>query len=157
MFEFRSPLQPSARHRRWGLIGLSAAPLIGAVFHRHGYQLPVHCSILAMTGIPCPTCGMTRSFVAIVNGNLSQSIRYHAFGWILFASFLLIIFHLLMELGCGRIISTFYTQLLKNRRFQISALLVYFSYYGLRLYWLNSAGEFYANLFAKNPFIEIFL
>ncbi|NJL23650.1 MAG: DUF2752 domain-containing protein [Leptolyngbyaceae cyanobacterium SM1_3_5] len=157
MFELRSPLQASARHRRWGFIGLSAAPFVGAVLYRYGYHLPLRCPVLALTGIPCPTCGMTRSFVAIVNGNLSESIRYHAFGWVLFASFLLVIFHLLMELRCDRAISTFYTRLLSDRRFQISALLVYFSYYGLRLYWLHSAGEFYANLFAENLCTEILL
>lgn len=153
MFELRSPLATATRCRRWGFVGLSAAPLIGAVFYRQGYHLPLRCPVLALTGIPCPTCGMTRSFVAIVKGNLAQSIHYHAFGLILFASFLLIVFHLLLELSCDRAISTFYTQLLKKQRFQISALLLYFSYYLLRLYWLYSTGEFYADLgdlFAAN-------
>lgn len=139
----RSTLENRNRHRRWGFIGLATAPLIGAVVYSRGFHLPFHCPILATTGIPCPTCGMTRSFVAIAQGNFAQAIQFHAFGLILFASFLLIVFHLLLELVCNRSIATFYTRMFKNRRFQISGILLYFGYYLLRLYWLASTGEFY--------------
>ena len=31
-------------------------------------------------GVPCPTCGMTRSMASLAKGHLAQSIAYHPFG-----------------------------------------------------------------------------
>ena len=38
------------------------------------------CPLRAMTGIPCPTCFLTRATSAALTGNLSDSIQWHAFG-----------------------------------------------------------------------------
>ena len=38
------------------------------------------CPLRALTGIPCPTCFLTRATVAALRGNLSESIQLHAFG-----------------------------------------------------------------------------
>jgi hypothetical protein len=49
----------------------SYVPLMG------GIQIPNSCFILTTTGYPCPTCGMTRSFIAIGHGELSRALKYN--------------------------------------------------------------------------------
>jgi hypothetical protein len=38
------------------------------------------CPLRALTGIPCPTCFLTRATAAALTGQLEQSVRLHAFG-----------------------------------------------------------------------------
>lgn len=38
----------------------------------------IGCPIRHFSGIPCPTCGMTRSFLALFQGHLEESLYYHA-------------------------------------------------------------------------------
>jgi Protein of unknown function (DUF2752) len=57
-----------------GLVGAAAAwPL-----------LPVHpplgCPLRALTGIPCPFCGMTRACVAAMHGHLGASLAFNPAG-----------------------------------------------------------------------------
>lgn len=50
-----------------GIIGL----LFNFIFKRSG------CLFLNITGIPCPSCGMTRAYVSLFKGDLSQAFYYH--------------------------------------------------------------------------------
>ncbi len=49
--------------------------------------LPVHpalaCPLRALTGIPCPLCGMTRASVAAIHGHVSTSLAYNPAGILL--------------------------------------------------------------------------
>ena len=38
------------------------------------------CPLREFTGVPCPTCFLTRATAAALNGNLADSLRLHAFG-----------------------------------------------------------------------------
>uniref|UniRef100_UPI004049888B DUF2752 domain-containing protein n=1 Tax=Cyanobium sp. TaxID=2164130 RepID=UPI004049888B len=38
------------------------------------------CPLRALTGIPCPTCFLTRSTAAALRGELGESLALHAFG-----------------------------------------------------------------------------
>ena len=38
------------------------------------------CMMRRVTGMPCPTCGMTRSLASLAKGHLAQSLAYHPFG-----------------------------------------------------------------------------
>jgi uncharacterized membrane protein len=68
-----------------GLIGLGTAAASLAWGATTYAGLPDLCAFHAMTGLPCPTCGITRSFSATAHGQLSQAFHYHAFGPFLFA------------------------------------------------------------------------
>ncbi|MCT0224438.1 DUF2752 domain-containing protein [Synechococcus sp. CS-1328] len=46
----------------------------------HGLLPGWSCPLRALTGIPCPTCFLTRAVCASLQGNLSESLRWHAFG-----------------------------------------------------------------------------
>ncbi len=38
------------------------------------------CAFVAMTGYPCPTCGMTTAYACVVRGRLFEAVRASAFG-----------------------------------------------------------------------------
>jgi hypothetical protein len=46
------------------------------------------CNFMRLTGLPCPSCGMTTSFALLVHGDLAASLRANAVGTLL-ALFLL--------------------------------------------------------------------
>ncbi len=46
---------------------------------------PVICPFRRLTDLPCPGCGLTRSFVALAHGELSAAFEHHPFGPLLFA------------------------------------------------------------------------
>lgn len=43
-------------------------------------QVPFQCPFLRVTGRPCPTCGLTRSWAALLHGDLGGSLAFHAAG-----------------------------------------------------------------------------
>jgi hypothetical protein len=44
------------------------------------------CWFHAVTGIACPFCGMTRSFVALAHGDIPSALGFHPAGPLLFAA-----------------------------------------------------------------------
>lgn len=46
---------------------------------------PVLCPFRAVTGLPCPGCGLTRSWVQLVHGDPVASFAAHPFGPVLVA------------------------------------------------------------------------
>lgn len=72
-----------------GAIGLGVAGLSFALGPAFWQGLPELCAFQAVTGLPCPTCGITRSFAATAHGQLGQAFHYHAFGPFAFVAVLL--------------------------------------------------------------------
>ncbi|MEB3331259.1 MAG: DUF2752 domain-containing protein [Synechococcaceae cyanobacterium] len=68
--------------RRRELASLLPAGLTAALFakglwpHLPGFSCPLR----AATGVPCPTCYLTRATAAALNGRLAESLGLHAFG-----------------------------------------------------------------------------
>lgn len=47
---------------------------------------PTLCTFRRITGRPCPTCGMSRSWNALARGKVADSVRFHPFGPALFVA-----------------------------------------------------------------------
>lgn len=47
-----------------------------------GFFLPETCALKATTGVPCPGCGLTRSWVSAVHGDAAGSLGHHPLGWL---------------------------------------------------------------------------
>lgn len=86
-----------ARRHGWGLAGL-----LGALGLRSWNLLPVplwSCPLRHLTGVPCPTCFLTRSVLASLRGDLSGALRFHILGPpLVIGAFWLLI----QQLGLGR-------------------------------------------------------
>jgi hypothetical protein len=54
-----------------------------------GYGLP--CGFHAVTGLPCPGCGLTRSVLALLHGHVGESLRLHPMGPVLFCGMCVIV------------------------------------------------------------------
>jgi hypothetical protein len=61
---------------------IGAAALVGAAALWPALPLhpPLACPMRAITGIPCPVCGMTRACVAAVHGHLGTSLTFNPAG-----------------------------------------------------------------------------
>ena len=73
---------------------LSAACLLGygwmffklSFFYSKSISLNGACLFKRITGIPCPSCGTTRSVVSILKGNLLQAFYLNPIGYLLLAA-----------------------------------------------------------------------
>jgi hypothetical protein len=61
---------------------LAALAIVGAFLLSPGAaeRGPVLCPVRRVTGLPCPACGLTRSWNAILHGRPGASLRYHPLG-----------------------------------------------------------------------------
>jgi Protein of unknown function (DUF2752) len=64
------------------LRALASAALVGAAVlpDRAVEDGPVVCLFRRVTGSPCPSCGLTRSWQALGHGRVSDAFRFHPFG-----------------------------------------------------------------------------
>jgi hypothetical protein len=60
------------------------------------------CTFYAMTGLPCPSCGMTTSFALLIRGDVLNSLRANAVGTVLAAFCLALIPWCLVSVCLGR-------------------------------------------------------
>ena len=78
--------------RRWAwaaLLGLSAMFAASALWRPSDDGI-ILCPFRAVTGYPCPGCGMTRAFSAIAHGELWRAVIYNPLSPLLFLALLLV-------------------------------------------------------------------
>lgn len=69
----------------------------GSSFLKLGrFPIPSTCSFNNLTGYPCPGCGLSRSMVAAVHGDISGSFRFHRLGLV---TVLYLLLQLIFQLG----------------------------------------------------------
>jgi len=47
------------------------------LLHALGTAGPPSCLFLLLTGVPCPLCGMTRAFGALMGGNIDRALAFN--------------------------------------------------------------------------------
>jgi hypothetical protein len=71
------PLSPVLRDRKFTFALVGATSLHIALV---SLNLPSwECPVFRLTGIPCPGCGLSRATMLLLKGDLSGSLRFHAF------------------------------------------------------------------------------
>ena len=45
------------------------------------WKIEPGCLVQRFLNVPCPTCGMTRAFFALINGDIKLSLNYHPMIW----------------------------------------------------------------------------
>jgi len=95
----RIPRDANAARRALVVLPLTSAVFAASALWRPS-ELPgvVLCPFRALTGLPCPGCGMTRAFCAMGHGELSQAFGFNALGPFVFAAALLLWAHALAAL-----------------------------------------------------------
>ena len=66
-------------HRRSGWISLGVFAALALRARGVPLLLP-GCPLRTLTGIPCPTCFLTRSALATLHGDLGEALELHLFG-----------------------------------------------------------------------------
>lgn len=61
-----------------------------------------HCFVLAQTGKPCPTCGLTRSIILLYEGHFQESIVLYAYGYLFVLFLIMQLFLRVILLLCNR-------------------------------------------------------
>jgi hypothetical protein len=56
----------------WVMVGCAALCLLGVALATPGIQLP-RCVFRTITGLPCPTCGVTRTVIALSRGQVDRA------------------------------------------------------------------------------------
>ncbi len=97
------------------------------------------CPLKALTGMPCPSCGITKSMVYFYEGNLIKSIEYHIFGpaVIVFSLFVIVLF--LVELKTKK---NYFQKYLYHRKLAYGLAIFLGSYHILRLIWFLKDNTF---------------
>ncbi len=55
--------------------------LVSYLYLKNSYSLPgISCPLRQLTGVPCPTCFLTRSTCLALQGDLEDSFKMHLFG-----------------------------------------------------------------------------
>lgn len=57
----------------WLTVGGASLCLLGVALATPGIQLP-RCVLKTLTGLPCPTCGVTRMVIALSRGQITQGV-----------------------------------------------------------------------------------
>lgn len=125
----------------WRIVILTAmvSPLAIAVWVvRLGQSFPFPpCLFQWALGFPSPSCGLTRSVLALVSGDWARSLSYHLFGPVFVGLAVAIALAILTELVTRRSLAHWYQRVWQSRA-TVGMIGLCGLYYGLRL-WVRYA------------------
>jgi hypothetical protein len=149
-----APLDQPARRRLAYFTASCAALLLASViyapFVANG---PVLCPFRIMTGLPCPGCGLTRSFCAMSRGQLAAAFGDHLFGPVLYFVALLSIPLMIYQLITNRRIEWFHRLCYSRSLARIMAIL-FGGYHLVRISLLLQSGQV-PHLIAHAPILRL--
>jgi hypothetical protein len=93
------------------------------------------CQFQAIFGFPAPSCGFTRSFLALAEGDIATALQYHLLGPFFFVFFAVMVATALTELLWQRSLIELYAVLVHYKGI-LTLLVVALGYYGVRLWAL---------------------
>jgi hypothetical protein len=91
---------------RAAALGALALLLLTAALSSQGAGIQI-CFFRYLTGLPCPGCGLTRSFSCILHGDFARGYEYHPFGYVLLPLFAFVAFTLFLPAGSRSQLQTF--------------------------------------------------
>lgn len=132
---------PSARQPlrspfwRWVMLTFMATPFgVAASISWFHISIPLPpCLFQAIFGFPAPSCGLTRSVLAIARGDWQTALSYHLFGPLILLAMMTLAIVAITELVSQRALSGFYQRLLHPPSLWV-LLSLFMAYYGLRLW-----------------------
>ena len=123
----------------WRIVTLATflSPLAIAVGVSHwGLQFPFPpCLFQWAFGLPAPSCGLTRSVVALMAGDWPRALSYHLFGPVFVVLATTLTLATSFELITQRSITDWYERLWRSRA-TVILFSLYVAYYGVRL-WIR--------------------
>ena len=140
---FRADLEPrlkdqilnrQERKNRWTILGVASSIPAFLIFSRVGLTQGLWtCPFFKFTGIPCPSCGLTRSLISLSQGDFKTSWKYHSFGLVLTAIATVTIPYILTELILNKKMSHPLLKFWLSRPSQWILGMMFFGYYFYRL------------------------
>ncbi len=113
-------------------------------------QSIVLCPLRAVTGIPCPSCGLTRALAHLERGHWAEALAFHPFSPLLFLLALTLIILLLLELATHR---TLIFNPLKSRRgvYALFAVVIVFQIVRTVIFFADGGWSVFCheNIFAR--------
>jgi hypothetical protein len=85
----------------------------------------VLCPLRAVTGIPCPSCGLTRALAHLERGHLAAALKFHPFSPLILLLALVLFILLLMELAAHKSIIFNPLQNRRNIYFLFAGVIVF--------------------------------
>jgi hypothetical protein len=93
---------PASGSAALAAVGATAIALAFAVSPAQVESGPIVCPFRLVTGLPCPGCGLTRSWVYLAHGDFSEALRANPFGYVTMAAAAVLIVAVLAALVRGR-------------------------------------------------------
>lgn len=93
-----------------------------------GFNEPGICLFKKLTGMPCPSCGSTRSVLSLFNGDITGALNWNPFGFLIMAALVVAPAWIFFDLITGK--STLYSSfirvenILKRKWVAVSAVLI---------------------------------